>query len=393
MRLRSSLALGGALLLFAGCSFGSEGGEPVSTTSRESAAKEPSSLSAVLYTIGASTDPYGTNSAPGGFGVVTSLGDRTEAKIEVREPGLGSFGGAEWIDSSRILVPRGAPPLRRPLIYRFRSGRLEEVGASPLPRIHVKQAWSPDGALIASQPIVRCEPEQRTLYECYRQPGVVFVQRADGSGRRKVWDGHFSSWAPDGRLLVTDRVRQDRFEALDVETSERELALDPKRIAVEAGVRRIWGLGAPRWSADGRFLAASAGIIWPDRKRRLSTIVVAQSDGDVVRFLTSPYVISMFAWSPVGHRLAYTTSGFPDPHELFVLHEPTAKPVRLFVSGDRHFDWITWSPGGRRLLLDDETDGTWRRLSVEGTAGGRAVPRLGGRPIWCCPVNSYATNG
>lgn len=392
MKLSSSLALGAALVLWAACSFGSDEGDPASANTAAGAAKEFASRRAVLYTIGVSTDPYG-NSAPGGFGVVTSLGDHAEAKIEIREPGLGSFGGAEWIDSSRILVPQGAPPLRRPLIYRFRLGRLEKEGASPLPRFHVNQTWSRDGALIASEPIVRCEPEQRTLYECYRQPGAVFVQRADGSDRRKVWDGHFSSWTPDGRLLVTDRVRQDRFEALDVVTGERELPLDPMRIAVEAGVRRTWGLGVPRWSADGRFLAARAGIIWPDRKDRLSTIVVARSDGRVVRFLSSPYIISMFAWSPVGHRLAYTTSGFPDPHELFVLREPSARPVRLFVTKARHFDWITWSPDGRRLLVDDESDGTWRLLPVEATAGGRAVPRLGGRPLWCCPVNAYATNG
>jgi hypothetical protein len=377
MKLSSSLARGGSLFLLAGCSFGSDGAP-------EPAAKEPSSQNAVLYTIGASTDPYGTDSAPGGFGVVTSLGERTEAKVEIREPSLGSFGGAEWIAPGRILVPRGAPPIRRPLIYGFQSGRLEQEGVSPLPRAHVNQTWSPDGASIASEPIARCKQKQRTLYECYRQAGAVFVQRVDGSGRRWVSDGHVDSWTPDGHLLVT-ASRSNAFEALDTQSGQRSLPLGPEDVAARAGVEKA-SIGPPRWSGDGRYLAALAGVKGP------GALIVARADGSVIRLITSSYIISMFAWSPVGHRLAYTTSGFPDPHELFVLHEPTVKPVRLFVTGERHFDWITWAPDGKRLLLD-ETAGTWRLLPVQGRARERTFPRLGGRPLWCCPVNAYATNG
>jgi hypothetical protein len=376
MKLSSPLARGGALLLVAGCSFGSD-------SAPEPAAKRPFSQDAVLYTIGLSTDPYGSSS-PGGFGVVMAPGAPSEVKVEVREPGLGSFGGAEWIAPGRILVPRGAPPIRRPLIYGLRSGVLERKGVSPLPRADLKQTWSPDGTSIASEPIARCKPSQRTLYDCYRQLGVVFVQRADGSGRRRVSDGHLDSWTPDGHLLVT-APRANAFEALDIESGERSLPIGPEDVAARAGVAKS-SIGPVRWSGDGRYLAALAGV------KGSGTLVVGGADGSVIRLISSPYIISMFAWSPVGHRLAYTTSGFPDPHELFVLHEPTGKPLRLFVTGARHFDWITWSPEGTRLLLDDEPAGNWRLLPVDRTAAGRKLPRLGGRPLWCCPVNAYATN-
>jgi Tol biopolymer transport system component len=109
-----------------------------------------------------------------------------------------------------------------------------------------------------------------------------------------------------------------------------------------------------------------------------------------VQLLRSPYEISMFAWSPRGHHFAYTTSGFPVPHELFVADRPDAKPRRIFTAG-RHFDWITWSPTGRWLLLDDEHAHKWQLLDASGARTLRTLPRLGGRPIWCCPQNEFST--
>jgi Tol biopolymer transport system component len=98
----------------------------------------------------------------------------------------------------------------------------------------------------------------------------------------------------------------------------------------------------------------------------------------------------MFAWSPVGHRLAYTTSGFPSPHQLFVLDTPAARPRPLFVTV-RHFDWVTWSPDARRLLVDDEHKNRWLLLSTTGRRSARVLPRFGGRPLWCCPLNAFET--
>jgi Tol biopolymer transport system component len=111
-------------------------------------------------------------------------------------------------------------------------------------------------------------------------------------------------------------------------------------------------------------------------------------DGKIVRLLRSRYEISMLALSATGQRLAYTTSGFPAPHELFVVDRPEAQPRRIFTAA-RHFDWITWSATGRWLLLDDEHAGKWQLFDASaGTV--RSLPRLVGRPLWCCPQNKFS---
>jgi hypothetical protein len=106
----------------------------------------------------------------------------------------------------------------------------------------------------------------------------------------------------------------------------------------------------------------------------------------------------MFAWSPRGHQLAYTTSGFPAPHELYVLTDPRAAPWRV-LSQVPHFDWVTWSPDNRWLLIDNEHEHSWELLRLPGhpqarIVAGAAVPtrrlrRLGGAPLWCCPQDHY----
>jgi hypothetical protein len=103
---------------------------------------------------------------------------------------------------------------------------------------------------------------------------------------------------------------------------------------------------------------ALIGAKWPKRAKITSAVVLARADGRPIRLISSRYIISMFAWSPVGHRLAYTTSGFPSPHQLLVVDRPTANPKPLFVTV-RHFDWVTWSLDARRLLVDDEHKNRW----------------------------------
>lgn len=342
---------------------------------------------AVLYTLGVSTDPYGKSSSRG-FGVVVDFGSQAERKFEVRSRDLGSFQGAEWIGDRRILVPRNGPPFRPPLIFRLAAERLVREEPSPLPALDTQQEWSPDGRLVASKRIEPCEPNQRPRWKCYRQADEIYLQTADGSGRRVVARGYLDSWTPDGGLIVT-AGDGDRWVVFDPRTRKRTAPLSPTRVAVVAGVKRA-SLGPPRWSADGRYVAAPVAGRWPKAANVVHGFVVARADGTPVRVVTSPYVISMFAWSPRGHRLAWTTSGFPTSHELFVLDDPNRRPRRLFAA-DPHLDWIAWSPDGWRLLLDDENAGGWLLITAAGQKRVEKHARLGGRPFWCCPVNAYRT--
>jgi hypothetical protein len=360
-----------------------------SASSGDAVPAPPEIVDAVLYAIGLSTDPYG-ESRPGGIGLATGVETGDVHRDEIRDDDLGSFVPPKWIDDGRIVASTHGPPFRPPMLFAVEDGRLQRLGSAPLRALEPVGVWSPDGTLVATEPIARCEPEQG-LEECYRQSGVIDVIDGDGE-RRRIGRWYLGGWAPDGRLLVTDD-RAEEYLALDVETGRTEPVIDRAAVALLAGKRRV-GIGRPVWSADGRFVAALAGIPWGKRSGKIGTIVVARADGTPLRLVTSPWIVSMLAWSPVGHRLAYTTSGFPDPHELFVLDEPDGEPQQLFATADRHFDWVTWSPDGRSLLADDEhafRRGRWLVLDARTGAEIREVPRLGGAPVWCCPVNASVT--
>lgn len=361
---------------------GAEAGE------RNVAAAGVSKLDLILYTIGASTDPYRASS-PDGFGLARFRNERFTRVDEVRNAQLGWFEGAAWLDRRRIVVPRGAPPFRRRLIFRLDESGLVREPPLPLPPRDTTVAFSPGGKSIASEPVEPCKSGQKTVWECYRQTGEIYLQRADGSGRRLLSRGHLDEWTPDGRLLVTSVDYNKPYAALDVATGERSLPLDPRKLAAFAGTTGIAVVGTPRWSADGRYIAARLSARSP-RKHTTSALVIADATGKPLRLLRSRYVISMFAWSPTGHRLAYTTSGFPDPHELFVVDSPRA-PARPVMTTKRHFDWVTWAPDSRRLLLDDPVESLWWLVPAQAPYDFVASPRLGGRPLWCCPVNAYAT--
>lgn len=391
----STLIVVGVVTLAAGSVPGtSVGSSPAASTAEH----EPG---AVVYGIGVSTDPY-VDSHPRGVGVATGLEEGRLRRSEVRDPSLGYFGLVQWIAPGRIAVGRFGPPFRPPLLLSFWAGRLTRLGPAPLRPLEPVGSWSPSASLIATEPIAHCPSgDPQELKQCYRSGGVVYVARADGSARRRVGRGHVGGWTPDGRLLLTDD-RGVEYVAVELGTGGRQAVIPLLGLARFAQVRRV-GVGRPVWSADRRYIAALAGVAWPKRRRIVGTTVIARSDGRVVRLITSRYTISMIAWSPRGHRLAWTTSGFPDPHELFTLDEPAGKPRKLFGTSNRHFDWITWSPDNRFLLLDDakagadpkrrarQSAGAWRLIDTIDPRTVRLFPRLGGAPLWCCPVNSYVT--
>jgi len=366
-------------LLVTGCSNASDKGA--------AGGPHPSVPGLVLYGIGVSTDPYGS-SAQLGFGVVSRLGEGDSANVEVRGDSWCPE-RASWLSSGRLLVPERGPrgACTRQVIFRYDAGRLVRVGVLALGK--AASAWafalSPDEKLVADEPSVPCCSGGQ------RPAGIIFVARADGSRRHEVARGHLAGWAPDGRLLSSTGLLYDLipgdFLALDLASGRTELVLSSRRVARRAGVPKA-EVGSPVWSSDRRFYAARTVLTRPEARRPLSAVVIAEGDGKIIQLLRSRYEISMLAWSATGRRLAYTTSGFPAPHEVFVVDRPDAQPRRIFTT-TRHFDWITWSPIGRWLLLDDEHAGKWQLFDASaGTV--RALPRLGGRPLWCCPQNKFS---
>lgn len=332
-----------------------------------SARRPRASLDVVLYSIGISTNPYG-HSNPRGFGVASL--DSKLRRVEVRG-NYGGYPGAEWLDRGRILAPLHAPPLRSPSLFAYRNGKLLRLGTAPFPG-GSSYWWSPDWTRVAYEPPVPCRAGQRSLFSCYRTSGHIFVS---GSGR--VASGSLGGWTRSGRLVFYPTKRAwSRGDAtiLDLRSGARETR------------RHYWPTEQPIRSADARYLATRRGV------KHRTQIVISGTGGGVVQTLETHYILSMFAWSTRGHLLAYTTSGFPSPHQLFVV-DPGHEPRKIFATGRRHFDWITWSPDGRKLLLDGDAAGGWRVFSARTGRQLRLLPRLGGRPLWCCPVNEYRGNG
>jgi hypothetical protein len=356
---------------------------PAASPPTQTQPQVPASLASVLvdtqilYGIGVSTDPYADDAVAAGVGVATATASGQLTRAEVHGTGWG--GNAWWLRPGRVLVERPARAGRPSgwLVYRYAQGRLALAGRFPLPSPVGNWARSPDGSLVAFQPVKRA-----------RNLGLVstdqiIMERADGSARRQVAAGTLAGWTPAGRLLYWPGpapANAGTLLALDLASGTRTPLLSGARVAALAG-RRSASLLPPIFSADRRYVAARASIVGGNGE----AILLARADGTPIRLLTSPYHISMFAWSPAGHRLAWTTSGFPVPHQLLVLDRPTARP-RLVFAQDLHFDWVTWSPDGRWLLVDNEALGAWTVLGAA-TAERLELPRLGGRPLWCCPQN------
>lgn len=368
------------------CATGRPAARPSPTTppaaSTQARPQVPASLAglladtAVLYGIGVSTDPHADGTRAGGVGVATATPGGQLARAEVHGSGWGW--NARWLRSGQLLVER--PARAGPagwLVYRYAHGRLGLAGRFPLPSPVGNWDLSPDGSLVAFEPV---RPARNLgLVSTDR----IMLRRADGSARRQVAAGTLAGWTPSGRLLYWPGpapANAGTLLALRLATGTRTPLISGARVAALAG-RRGASLLRPVFSADGRYLAARASIVGGAGE----AIVLARADGTPIRLLTSPYHISMFAWSPAGHRLAWTTSGFPVPHQLLVVDRPTARP-RLVFERDLHFDWVTWSPDGRWLLVDNQPSGAWTVLGAT-TAEHLELPRLGGRPLWCCPQN------
>lgn len=376
-------------LLVAGCtrSTPDRAAQPGKTTPKQKVQSEinPLPLSvgeATLYGLGLSTDPYGV-SRPRGIGVVKRLGNGAVHSVRLRRKGLRPD---TWIDQDSILAIQSRKSGARQEILRYKKGGFKAQPPPPLPSPVWDFAWSPDRKLIAFEPIQRT----KTGYTASLR---IMIERSNGSDRREVASGSLAGWTPDGRVMYMTGA-QRRFDrrghlmALDLKSGQVVSLMSGQEVADFARRPGAVELGNPIFSADERFFVLQASVVWGKGDTNRFTLLICRADGTPVRFITSRLAISMFAWSPEGHRLAYTTSGFPLPHQLLVLDDPRAEPRKL-LSEAAHFDWVSWSPDGRLLLVDDEPKGRWLVIDSQGERPHRSVTRLGGAPLWCCPANEF----
>ena len=188
-----------------------------------------------------------------------------------------------------------------------------ELSASFYPRT----TFSPDGRTIAFSSFEQCSGQ------CSRW-GLYVVGR-DGSGLRRVADGHSPSWAPDSRRLAHDSDLG--ISVTDTRTGETILA------ARGNGHQSIW---APR----GERIAYSAQI------RGYGVACTVNADGSRNRCTRGHSFVSL-VWSSDAKRIAFKQV---TPIRLGVM-DAGARHVRYLGNHGRTARPVAWSPEGKRLAF------------------------------------------
>jgi hypothetical protein len=187
-------------------------------------------------------------------------------------------------------------------------------------------AYSPDGTLVA-----------------FSRDGDLWIANADGSGQRRLaTTPHVSewgpTWTPDGKALaytaLVDGARQIRLIRLPTGPSAR----------IAAG-------GAEDWSPS---IARDGTLAFVSNRSGSPAIYVASENGTGARLFdaapaaTPPADVRDLAWSPDGHRLAYTVQADDGTTSIDVDDGTTQVPVG--AAGSQH---PVWSPAGTRIAYDD----------------------------------------
>jgi hypothetical protein len=291
-------------------------------------------------------------SAPSGVWVVSADGSRRK---------LGDYEAATW-------SPRGL-----------------FVGVS---KRHQLAAVTPKGVVrwTLSRPRVR-EPRWapsgfRVAYLSGRNLRVV---AGDGTGDRRVDAAQAvaAAWRPG-----TDHVLAyaDRNGLVTV------LATDDNQTLWTAGAGEF-GPAQLEWSADATRLLVARRV----RGGRFA-LLVFDAGGRRLQSLEFPGQFVDAAFAPQNHRIALVRRVGPRS-ELLVVEGDTLRRQELVFGGLGRFSDVTWSPGGRWLLLGWESADQWlfirstdvskikavSSLAVQFDPGGTGLgefPRIEG---WCCP--------
>jgi len=185
----------------------------------------------------------------------------------------------------------------------------------------------------------------------YDWADVIFVVRADGSGRRKLVDGDFPSWSPDGRMIAFIRGTFIRVINSDG-TADRKL------VRLDSGHDCFTVL----WSSDSRKIACTTSA-WKNPKyiiesggdrimdQGASTLLCHVHIIDVGRrshvqvvgggLLGTFYNQCDIGWSPDGKQIAFNRNG-----SLYAVSADGKRERRL----GRGFS-PSWAPDGSHIAV------------------------------------------
>jgi dipeptidyl aminopeptidase/acylaminoacyl peptidase len=210
--------------------------------------------------------------------------------------------------------------------------------------------------------------------------------------------------SPDGSWVAYVVSTNDR-EADEARSAIWMVSWDgSQRLALTAAAD---GIGKPRWSPDGRYLAF---VSTPSGSDKLQIMLLDRRGGDARPLTSVSGDIGEYAWSPDGKRIAFTmkqgdSGSAPKPTVIEALHfkqdedgylgAGRGRHVYLIDVDDKHTEQLTtdpgfnedlptWSPDGRRIAfirtheLGADQDGREDIAVIESVAG--AVPHAIVRP-------------
>jgi eukaryotic-like serine/threonine-protein kinase len=177
----------------------------------------------------------------------TYRGELTEFNVKTGQPSE-FFGGisADWIDSSRdgkrvayVSYPQGD-------LWKCNADGTGRVQLTSAPVKPVLPRWSPDGTTIAFFEF----PEGPS------HPGRIYTISADGGAPHEVMPNvqenqQDPTWSPDGKRILFSGDANDA-----VETNGPVIRIVELQTGKISGVPESKGLFSPRWSPDGRYIAA-----------------------------------------------------------------------------------------------------------------------------------------
>jgi TolB protein len=233
-------------------------------------------------------------------------------------------------------------------------------------------AWAPDGTRVV----------YRDSRRGINQDDEIFIARADGSGARNLTRDPANDWgpdwSPDGASIVFNSDRDGGMSGYLVSPDGSDL----RRIRADAWIEY------PAFSPDG------TRIVFMGQSVEEYDIYVADLEtGETTQLTDAPGTDGWPAWSPDGSTIAFAserddcshaedqapcwiTGDEGEHHDIWVMDADGSNQRRVTHEFGQ---FVTWSPGGRYLLVSGYS---LYVIRPDGTGRADVIPDPGGIPDW-----------